>query len=177
MARSIKTLGAALLALSLTTPTLADVQVTLDPVAPVVEVGQTVDVDIVATFSDPIVAWGLDVTLDDPGLGAWTDLTIGPAWDPAFGSLDGDGLSGMVFDTGLAGAVLLATLTFEAGMTPGTTDLAFSIGPEEDEGFLLESLVLDENVQFTPATLTVIPEPATLALLGFCATATLLRRR
>ena len=176
MARSIKTLGAVLLALSLTTPAFADVQVTLDPVDAVVNVGQTVDVDIVATFSEPIVAWGLDVTLGDLGLGTWSNLTIGPAWDTT-GSLDSDGLSGMVFDTGLTGEVLLATLTFEAGMTPGTTDLTLSYGLEEDEGFLLETLVLDGNVQFAPATLTVIPEPTTLALLGFCATATLLRRR
>jgi hypothetical protein len=164
MAHQIKTLGALLLALSLATPALADVQVSLDPAAAVVEIGQTVDVDIVATFSDPVMAWGLDATLSDPSLGTWAGLTIDPLWDPS-DSLDGDGLAGLVFPTGVSGEVLLATLTFEAGMTEGVTDVTLSYGPEEDEGFLLVSGVLDDVVTYVPGTIEVVPEPATLMLL------------
>ena len=164
------------LSLLIAAPAMANVEVSFDLPDSVVEVGQTVDIDIVATFSAPVVGWGLDVTLSDPGLGDWTDLTIGPLWDSS-GSIDGDGLAGLVFPTGYTGEVLLATLTYEAGWTLGTTDITLSYGPEEDEGFLLESGPLDPVVTFNPGTIEVTPEPATLPLLVAALAFGLRRRR
>ena len=45
------------------------------------------------------------------------------------------------FNTGIAGEVLLATLTFQ-GLAEGQTLLTPGCGPEEDEGLMLESTVM-----------------------------------
>lgn len=147
--------------------------VRLEPVTPSVNVGESVTVAILATFDEPVMAWGLDLAIGAPAYAAWTGTVIGANWDAPPATLDGDGLAGLRFPTGLAGEVLLATLTFE-GLLAGETLLALSSGPEEDEGFLLASGGLATNVQYLPATLTVVPEPAAVALLGLAA---VMRRR
>lgn len=166
---------ATLAVLSGTPMASADITVYFDPADSVVELGETVAVDIRADFGDPVVAWGLDLTLEQPEYAAWIDTVIGSAWDVTE-TLDEDGLAGLRFATGVSGDVLLATVTFE-GLAVGETLLTLSSGPEEDEGFLLESGFLAENVQFSPGSLTVVPEPAGLALLGIGMLAIRLRRR
>ena len=169
-------LGILALSLAAWTPAAsATMLVWLDPAAPTVAVGDTVTVDIKGTFDESVVTWGLDLTVGDPTYAAWINTAIGVDWDVT-DTLDHDGLSGMRFATGVAGDVLLATLTFE-GLAEGVTTLTLSSGPEEDEGILLEMGGLATNVQFAPATLTVVPEPGSLALLGFGALAALLRKR
>lgn len=144
----------------------ADVVVWLDPPSPTVSVGETVTVDIMAEFVDPVMAWGLDLTIAEPTVASLTQIAIGSEWD-ATDTLDEDGLAGMRFPTGVGGQVLLATLTFE-GLAIGETALNLSSGPEEDEGFLLEAGYVAATGDFTGATLTVVPEPATLLLaVGF----------
>lgn len=156
-------------------PALADVTVWLDAQDTVIPaVGQPVNVELWASVTDPIMAWGLDLTIQDVAVTSLTGHSIGTAWD-ATTTLDGDGLAGLRFPTGITGDVLLATLTFE-GLTAGTTPLLLSSGPEEDEGFLLQAGTLDTNVTFVPASITVVPEPTMLALFGLGA-AMLLRRR
>ncbi|MGD8451075.1 MAG: hypothetical protein PVJ57_04600 [Phycisphaerae bacterium] len=144
-------------------PASADVIVRLEPAHPVVVVGESVSVDIMATFDEPVTAWGLDLTNAEPTYAAWTATSIGDDWDKPLETLDGDGLAGLRFPSGISGDVLLATLTFE-GLTEGETLLTLSSGPEEDEGILLASGSM-ADVQFTSATLTVVPEPATASLL------------
>ena len=163
-----------LAALATATAASGSVVVSFDPAADTVNVGEFVDVDVVATFDSSIVGWGLDLTIEEPAYAGLTDVEIGPAWDPATQTLDGDLLAGLVFPPGLTGEVLLATLTFE-GLSLGTTDLTLSYG-DEDEGFQLEVGGLDTDVTFNGGSIEVVPEPATMALL-LAAAAFGLRRR
>jgi len=161
------------LAVLVSTPVMsAEVTVWFAPASSTVVVGESVAIDIMANFEESAVAWGIDLALDEPAYADWIDTTIGLEWD-ATDTLDGDGLAGLRFPPGISGDVLLATLTFE-GLVEGTTSLLLSSGPEEDEGFLLESGFLATDVQFTPGSLTVIPEPASVAL--FALTGLMLRR-
>ncbi len=163
--------------LASTTVASGSIVVSIEPENPTVALGEFVDVDIVATFDDPIVAWGLDITVDVPAYTSWTLWEIGPEWNwPTSGSLDGDGLAGLRFPSGVTGEVLLATLTFE-GLSEGATLLSLSSGPEEDEGFEYQAGGLAEGVVFEPATLTVTPEPTTMALLLASSLLVLRRRR
>ena len=154
----------------------ADITVYFDPSEPVVGIGETVEVDIRADFTDSVVSWGIDLTIDDPEYADWIDTVIGPDWNDPGDTLDEDGLAGLRFPTGIDGDVLLATVTFQ-GLTEGETWLTLDCGPEEDEGFLLEEGFLDEDVQFFSGRLTVVPEPAGLALLGIGLLAVRLRRQ
>ena len=154
----------------------ADIVVYFDPADPVVAVGETVEVDIRADFTDSVVSWGIDLFVEDAEYADWVDTAIGSYWDDPGGTLDEDGLAGLRFPTGIDGDVLLATVTFE-GLVEGETELRLDCGPEEDEGFLLEAGYLDENVQFFSGNLTVVPEPAGLTLLAIGALTIRLRRR
>lgn len=166
---------AAVAVLMSTSVASADVIVWFDPASATVEVGATVDVDIMADFEEPVVGWGIDLAIGEPSYADWIGTTIGTEWD-ATTTLDGDGLAGLRFPDGISGEVLLATVTFE-GVAEGVTSLSLSSGPEEDEGFLLDTGVVAENVQFSPGSLTVVPEPGTIALLGLTSLAIHLRRR
>jgi hypothetical protein len=155
---------AVLTALVLVPAATADMLVWLNPATPEVEVGQPVTVDLMASFDEPVMGWGLDLTIDEPTYASWSGTTLGGAWDPTT-TIDGDGLAGLRFPDGISGETLLATLTFE-GLAEGVTALTLGSGPEEDEGILLASGELATNVQFTGATLTVVPEPAAVLLLA-----------
>ncbi|MBN2446857.1 MAG: hypothetical protein JXO22_09035 [Phycisphaerae bacterium] len=140
----------------------ADVTVSFYAESSTVAVGQATTVDIMASFDEPVVGWGLDLGIDDPDCLGWIDTSIGDDWNAA-DSLDEDGLAGLRFYTGIAGDVLLATLTLE-GLAEGQTVLTLGSGPEEDEGFLLEAGGLATGVTFMPTTITVVPEPTTVLL-------------
>jgi hypothetical protein len=146
-----------------------------EPEDPTVEVGETVDVEIRATIDQSVVAWGLDLIIDKPLYAGWTSTVIGPLWDSTT-TLDLDGLAGVRFPPGVTGDVLLATLTLE-GLSEGETLLSLGVTPEEDEGLLWEVGGLATGVQFDSATLTVTPEPTTLALLMLSSCWGLRRRR
>ena len=167
--------SAMLVALTSAATAPADVMVWFVPASPTVNVGGTVAVDIMVDSDVPITGWGLDFTIGEPAYAAWTDTLIGSAWDAA-DSIDEDGLAGLRFPDGISGQVLLATVTIQ-GLAVGVTPLCASSGPEEDEGFLLDTGSLATNVSFEPGCLTVIPEPSAIALLSAVALATLLRRR
>ena len=137
-------------------PASAEIAVWLEPASPTVDVGEFVDVDLMASFDEPVVAWGLDLTIAEPTYADWAGMLLGLDWDAPGGTLDGDGLAGLRLDPGVTGEVLLATLTFE-GLAEGETFLSLSSGPEEDEGILLEAGGMATGVQFTGATLTVVP--------------------
>ncbi len=151
----------------------ADTWVEWVPEHAVVAPGESVLVQLKATFSDPVIGWGVDLTLDDPGSVELSDIAIGVSWDEV-NTIDGDGLAGLLFPTGVSGEVLLATLTF-TGVNEGATELLLSYDGE-DEGFLLEAGLLDTNVTFSPGTITVIPEPLTGVLVCLFAVPLLMRR-
>jgi hypothetical protein len=155
-------------------PALGEVTVGFDQTAYYVAQGEVFDVDIVATFTEDISAWGLDLNIDDATI-AWLDsfVVADPPFNPVVSSLDGVLLGGIEFGAVSPGTYTLATLTFEAGMMDGSTGISLSYN-DEDEGFLMTDDGLD-SVVYEGATIYV-PEPASLALLTLGGIA-LIRRR
>jgi hypothetical protein len=143
--------------------------------------GGTAAVDIYADIpeAEAIVGWGLDVLIDNTGIADMTGVAIGPLFDAALQNPDGDGLAGLVPMAGNVWGtdILLATVTF-TGYSAGTTGtgLGDTIG-DNTEGFAIDP---DLGGGFATAvygtgSITVIPEPMTLSLLGLALLA--IRRR
>lgn len=128
--------------------------------------GQTVLVDVVADMSDPILAWGLDVTVADPGIATWELISIGANWIDPGTTIDGDGLAGLAFPTGLTGHQVLATLRF-TGHAEGITGIGLNddYPTQEDEGFAMDPSGM-ATVLYGVGTIEVLPEPTTLVLLS-----------
>lgn len=137
-------------------------------------VGGFANVEIRADFTEPIVGWGLDLNVDDPGVADLDSFTIGGLWDPALSTIDGDLLGGTSLDGVDPGTnILLATLTFEA-FGNGLTPISLSTDGDEDEGFAIDPTGLD-SIVFAEGTIRV-PEPAALTLLAIGAVVALRRR-
>ena len=176
-------LCAALLACVLAAPASADIVVSVVPASQNVNLGDIFAVDIVADIpaNEAIIGWGLDLTLSAPAL-----LTqIGPPsisspWSP-LASIDGDDLAASQEfpPDGVSGDdIVLATIVFQAAAF-GSTDLILSDDNPLDttEGFVLADLSGFGTVVYNDGLVNVVPEPATLALLGFGALALIRRRR
>lgn len=156
------------------------VVVRFEPTAQTVNLGDTFSVDIVADIDTPVVGWGLDQAVVNPGmLSISAPFTIGPSWLPATAA-DGDGLAGLasplppVNGSVMGLGVVLATLSFSADAV-GSTALLTSVTPNDlTEGFALDPTGF-ANVTFEPGQITVIPEPSSLML--FIIGCVLIRRR
>ena len=145
---------------------LVDVTVRFDPPAQIVQVGDFFTVNLVADFTLPVVGWGLDVSAVTRGVVSPSGPpTLGPSWIPAY-CPDGDGLSALAFPQSIVGTdVLLATLTYHADAL-GTADLLASMTPGDGtEGFALDPTGF-ALVEFQPAQVTVVPEPAGVLILA-----------
>ncbi len=165
--------------LLVSSPALGAVTVGFDQADYFVDYGETIEVDIVATFDTEMAAWGLDFIIDDPTVLALDSFEIAdPPWDPVEESLDGFPLGGLSFPTCVGvGTHTLAMLTLVAGseFEPMALATGISLGyDDEDEGFLDCYGGLAE-VAFEGASFHV-PEPASLVLLALGGIAPLRRR-
>lgn len=122
--------------------------------------------------ADAIIGWGLDLTLTGTSIGLAPDLPgdpnpliPSPPFDPAYAP-DGDHLAALVPPPNVVFGydVLLATVKFNL-LELGTTllDLSYTL-TDLTEGLMTESGYA--AVTFEGGSITVIPEPAALALLA-----------
>ncbi len=140
-------------------------------------VGESFDVQIVADIPDAVLGWGLDFGVAMPGVATVTGVQITDPWLSATAA-DGDELAGVAFPNSVTGShVLLATVTLEA-LAEGSTDLFVSDDYPAD---LTEGFALDPNgfasVEYRPAVVSIVPEPASIGTLGTLAVLAYLRRR
>lgn len=154
-----------------------DVTVRFEPADVVVDVGNLLEIAIVADISDPVLGWGLDLAVYDPAILSLVGISaIGHLWIPGTAP-DGDGLVGLAFPNSVSGNdILLATLTFSADAI-GETDLyTFTTPTDLTEGFPLDPTGF-ADVIFEPGHVTVVPEPLTFWLLAMSGLAAMKRRR
>ena len=152
----------------------SNVTMRFDPASTTVPVGSVFTVNIVADIPEPVVGWGLDLTIQNPAVVSQTAApSIGPLWVAAYAP-DGDGLAALAFPSSVSGSgVLLGSVSFSAD-TIGQTALWISTTPGDlNEGFALASTGF-ADLTFESGLVTVTPEPGSLVLL---ATATLMLRR
>lgn len=157
----------------------ATVDVYLVPSNPVITVGQTVTIQIVADISDPVLGWGLDLDSLSPAIADKTgNQSIGSAWQPV-NSIDGDNLAGVVPIPliGISGTgILLASVDF-IGLSVGIAplDLKDDYPNDLSEGFALDPTGF-AMVTYNDGSITVVPEPAAIALIALGGLASLRRR-
>lgn len=150
-----------------------------DPAADTQMVGSSFTIDIVADIpeTEPVLGWGLDLTIDDPAIISQVGSpVIGPLWYATYAP-DGDELAALAFPDNVWGDdVLLATITFSADVI-GQTDLILSVTDGDlTEGFPLDPTGFAE-VTFEPGHVTVIPEPLAVILLAMMLGLLAIRRR
>lgn len=142
----------------------AAVTVWFEPPAQTRNVGEAFFVDILASMSEPVLGWGLDLAWEPSILGAQGAPVIGASWSQVV-TPDGDGLAGLAFPLGVQGSEVLLARVALVALAVGETNLLLSITPDDPtEGFLLDP-VGSASPSFQPAQVTVTPEPATAALL------------
>jgi hypothetical protein len=136
----------------------------------------------------PIVAWGLDLYFDEAIVSVssitygadWSEVSHDPTAQDLIDGVDYNMAAISLFPPGgLAGHVLLANLTF-TGLAIGDTDLVLGAHnpPDLSEGFAQSPPPSGVFVPFNAAIgcIEVVPEPATLFLLGFAGLAVIRRR-
>lgn len=143
-----------------------------------VEIGDTVRIDLYADLSRSVVGWGLDLGVDPNLLEPMGSPQIGTQWAPVTAA-DGDGLAGLrTTPLPAQNDVWLASVTF-LGLAYGTALVFADMTPGDlAEGFALDPIGFD-TVTLGTATIEVVPEPATgaLVVLGVLASGLLRRSR
>jgi len=141
-----------------------NVIVYLSPSSNQVELGQTVTVSAYADIPAPVVGWGLDLTWDN-GAAMVGSPVIGLAWVQA-PSRDRDNLAAFAFPSAISGTnILLFSSVFSANSL-GTINFHLSATDGDlTEGFPLQSSGF-ADFDAAPVSVEVVPEPATLLLLG-----------
>ena len=93
----------------------ANVTVRFEPASLTVDPGTIFSVAIVADIPQPLVGWGLDLTIQNPSVvSVHAAPSIGPLWVSAYAP-DGDGLAALAFPSSVSGiGVVLATISLSA---------------------------------------------------------------
>ena len=157
-------------------PAMADVVVSFVPQDQVGwPPGGTTTMDLVAEIPEDegVIAFGFNIDILSGTSATFASFALAAPWDPIAGS--DDGIAGVLFPPDAAtGTVLLGTATFNL-VELGVTEVGTSDDYPDDllEGFWLEGVGV-ANVIYGMGTITVVPEPAALALLALGA---LIRRR
>ncbi len=168
---SRKPIAVLVAALCAPVPTWADISVHFDETATMVTVGETFALNIIADIpaTEPIVGWGLDLTIDNGLIASLAGSpSIGADW-MGVGGADGDGLTGIFnpilnpFGNVSGDGIVLATLTFTADQA-GQTDLFLgTTAGDLTEGFALDPTGFGD-ISFASSHVTVVPIPAPGAL-------------
>ncbi len=171
---------AALLGL-LVSPGAADILVTVDPVFQEVNLADgTATVDLLAQIpeAEAIIAFGMDLDIFGTSV-SYGAFAPGPMFNPPGGTPDGDGIAGFIspFDDPVWGdAILLGTATVNLDMLGVSVLLPGADNPPDlTEGFAMPAPGAFAPATFVDGSISVIPEPAALALLALGALA--LRKR
>lgn len=148
----------------LTSSASGDISVRFEAPDVTVGLGDVFTMDIVADIDEPVLGWGLDLTIDNPSIVSTVGLpVIDSAWFAAPFNPDGDGLAALAFPDSIVGTNLLATVTFSADML-GETDLFLSADVADlTEGFPLDNEGFG-SLTFQLGHVSVVPVPAAVML-------------
>jgi len=163
----------------------ATISVVLEPDEAVYEVGELVTVDVLATTDDALVGYGFDLLANPASLVSFVGYE---ASDSFLGvqTPDGDGIAGLKFNGGMAGAdLLLGVATFQAEGAGQVTLTPAVTGGDLTEGFarsgngFLDLSATSAQITIVASLNSVplpgsggggnsptIPEPATMVLLA-----------
>jgi hypothetical protein len=114
---------------------------------------------------DQLIAFGFDVS-NDAGV-AYINAVVGASFNDDTGFFPTTDVAGSAFPGVSGDGILLATLNFVAGPTPGSYGV--SVGTSPGDFGLSEGLFTEFGVEALAAStsVTVVPEPSTALLLGF----------
>lgn len=153
-----------------------------------VNVSDTLDVSIVADFTEPLLGFGFELEFDDDLL-EQNDFTVGPAFT-AVPTGSNDFVSGLAFPLPVSGSnILLGRASFTA-LRAGRSELEIEIEEGDlTEGFAEVPVGLFAKLDAAEAVVTIasapggsgtgespVPEPATLLLLALGSLGIMTRR-